>query len=286
MYNKIFLSTICCLFFFTTHLSHAADPDKILVSAGTATLTQADFNRIIADMPPQLKKMLEERPELKTEMLQKWADFSILAQEAEATGFGDKETAQRKIKEIRDRVIVQELIESQMAKTTVTDQEISDYYNSHKDSYSVPEQVKAQHILIHIKDFNDAKAVELAHEKIKTVQEKLAAGESFATLASQYSDDTISKVKGGDVGFFPRGEMVPPFEDFAFSGKIGDISDPVKTKYGLHIIKITDKKEAGFSPLEKEKETIRMQLTEEKNRLRVEALLADLKKKYKIKIYE
>ena len=286
MRNKIILSTICCLFFFTVHPGHAADSDKILVSAGSATLTQADFNRIIADMPPRLKKMVTEQPELKTEILQKWADFSILAQEAEASGLGDKETAQRKIKEIRDRIMVQALIENQMAKTTVTDQEVSDYYNSHKNSYFFPEQVKAQHILIHIKDFENAKAVERAKEKIKTLQAKLAAGDSFATLAQQCSDDTVSKVKGGDVGFFPKGEMVPAFEEFAFNGAIGDISEPVKTKYGFHLIKITDKIKAGFSTLAKETATIRMQLTEEKNRLRVEALLADLKKKYKIKIYE
>ncbi len=286
MRNKAIISTLCGLFLLTASFSVASDKDKVLVTAGSATLTQTEYNEIIASMPPQLKAMLEEQPELRTEMLQKWADFSILAQEAEATGFADKPTAQRKIKEIRDRVMVQELIESQIAQTVVTDEEISEYYNTHKMAYPIPEQVKAQHILVHIKNFDDAKEVELANTKIEEIKSKLKAGESFAILAGEFSDDNVSKVKGGDVGFFSQGEMVPAFEDFAFQGKVGDVSDTVKTKYGLHIIKITDKIEAGTSPLEAEKEHIRIQLTDEKNQARVETLLTTLKSKYKITIHE
>ncbi len=285
MRNKTIFSTLCGLILLTTSLSFAADTDKILVTAGSATLTQSEFNQIIASMPPQLKTMLDEQPALKNEMLQKWADFSILAQEAEASGFAEKATAQRKIKEIRDRVMVQELIESQMAKTSVSDDEVAMYYNSHKEDYATPEKVKAQHILIHIKDFDDAGEVAAAKKEIAEIQAKLKAGESFALLAQQYSDDTVSKVKGGDVGFFARGEMVPLFEEFAFSNDVGDVSDSVKTKYGLHIIKITDKTEAGFSPLAKEKDSIRVKLIDDKNQVRVETLLTELKKKYKVTIH-
>ncbi len=285
MRNKNIILTLCSFFLLTANLSYANETDKILVTAGNATLTESGFTELIAEMPPQLQKMLNEQPQLKLEMLQNWANFSILAQEAEATGFGDKKTAQRKIKEIRNRVMVQELIESQTTKTSVSDEEITTFYNDNKSNYAIPEQVKAQHILVHIKDFNDSKDVELANAKIKHIQAKLQAGESFAILAKQYSDDAVSKVKGGNVGFFSRGEMVPPFEEFAFNKTVGDLSEAITTKYGLHIIKITAKIKAGFSPLDKEKENIRLQLIDNKNRVQVETLLAELKEKYKIKIY-
>lgn len=285
MRNKTIITALCVLTLFTASLSLASDSDKILVTAGSATLSQSEFDKVIADMPPQLKTMLDEQPELKNEMLQKWADFSILAQEAERSGFGDKPTAKRKIKEIRERVMVQEMINSQMEQTQVSDEEIEKYYNSHKSAYPIAEQVKAQHILIHIKDFDDTAAVKAAETTLQEIQQKLQAGESFALLAGQYSDDSMSKVNGGDLGFFTRGQMVPAFEKFAFSGKVGDISDIVTTKYGLHLIKITDRIEAGTSPLDAEKENIRIQLTDEKNRTKVETLLSELKEKYPVTIH-
>jgi peptidyl-prolyl cis-trans isomerase C len=285
MRNKTIISTLCSLFLLTASFSYASDMNKVLVTAGNATLTQSEFDEILVGMPPELKQMLDAQPELRTEMLSKWADYSILAQEADAKGFGEKETAKRKIKEIRDRVMVQELIESQVAQTTVSDKEIEDYYNSHKSEYPIAEKARVQHILIHIKDFNDGAEVELANKRVAEVQAKLKAGEPFELMAQQYSDDTRTKVIGGDVGFFGRGEIEQPFEDVAFNGPIGEVSGPVKTSIGLHLIKVTERKEAGISPFAEEKENIRMQLVEEKNRICVETLLSELKQKYEVTIH-
>ncbi len=285
MRNQTIISTLCGLVLLTASLSYANDGDKILVTAGNATLTQSDFDEILVGMPPELQQMLDAKPELRTEMLSKWADYSILAQEAEAKGFGEKETALRKIKEIRDRIMVQELIESQIAQTSVTDQEIEEYYNTHQSDYPVPEQARVQHILVHVKDFNNIEEVDLATKKIKEIQDKLQGGESFTLLAQQYSDDSRTKVVGGDVGFFGKGEIEQPFEDVAFTGPIGEVSSPVKTSIGFHLIKVTERKEAGVSPFDKEKENIRMQLVETKNSERVETLLTNLKQKYEVTIH-
>jgi parvulin-like peptidyl-prolyl isomerase len=285
MRNKTIISTLCSLFLFTASLSYASDTNKVLVTAGNATLTQSEFDEILVGMPPELKQMLEAQPELRTEMLSKWADYSILAQEAEAEGFGEKESAQRKIKEMRDRVMVQELIESQMSQTTISEKEVLDYYTSHQSEYPIPAQARVQHILVHVKDFNDTVEVDRANQKIQEIEGKLQAGESFATVAQQYSDDSQSKVKGGDVGFFNKGEIEQPFEVVAFTAPIGEVSSPIKTSIGFHIIKPTERKEAGVSPFEKEKENIRMKLVEEKNSAKVETLLTTLKEKYPITIH-
>lgn len=285
MRNHTIISALCGLILLTASLSYANDGDAILVTAGNATLTQSEFDAILIGMPPELKQVLDAQPELRTEMLSKWADYSILAQEADAKGFGEKETVQRKIKELRDRVIVQEFIESQIAQTSVSDNEIEAYYNSHQSDYPVPEQARVQHILVHVKDFDNVEEVNLANAKIKEIQDKLKAGESFALLAQQYSDDSRTKVMGGDVGFFGKGEIEQPFEDVAFTGPIGDVSSPVQTSIGFHLIKVTERKEAGVSPFDTEKENIRIQLLETKNSERVEALLLELKEKYEVTIH-
>lgn len=115
---------------------------------------------------------------------------------------------------------------------TVTEEEMKAYFDENKASLDVPEQVKASHILV----ADEAKA--------KEVKAKLAAGGDFAALAKEYSTDESNKEQGGELGFFSKGDMVPEFENVAFSLKAGDISEPVKTEFGYHIIKVSEKKEA------------------------------------------
>jgi len=123
----------------------------------------------------------------------------------------------------------------------ITDEESKTYYDTHPQSFVQPEQVRASHILIRVDaDATEAQKTE-ARKKITTIQQKLKKGEDFATLADNYSEDTTSK-KGGDLGYFGRGQMVEPFEKAAFSLKPSEISDIVETQYGYHLIKVVDKK--------------------------------------------
>ncbi|WP_416828667.1 peptidylprolyl isomerase PrsA [Ectobacillus polymachus] len=124
---------------------------------------------------------------------------------------------------------------------SITDQELKDHYKP---------EIKASHILV--KDEATA----------KKVKDLLNQGQSFEDLAKQYSEDTGSKDKGGDLGYFTSGKMVPEFEDAAYKLKVGQISDPVKTQYGYHIIKVTDIK--PLQPFDQVKETIRSQLVDQK----------------------
>ncbi len=125
---------------------------------------------------------------------------------------------------------------------------IKEYYQNHKSEYTTPDQVKARHILIKAED-QKPESMEKALKKMVEIASKTNV-ENFSAMAEKHSDDPGSKAKGGDLGFFPRGRMVPEFEKAAFGSEKGKITEPVKTKYGYHIILVDDRKEASEEPLE------------------------------------
>ena len=153
----------------------------------------------------------------------------------------------------------------------ITEDEMKEYFEENKDSYAQEEQVQASHILV-----EDEKTA-------KEIEKKLADGEDFAELAKEYSTDTASAENGGELGYFGSGEMVEEFEKVAFSTPVGEISDPVKTDYGYHIIKVTDKKEAKEAVYEDNKKAVEQALFDEKLNEEYPTWLEKAKKDYKIK---
>ena len=136
--------------------------------------------------------------------------------------------------------------------------DVRKYFEAHKAEF---EQVRARHILIRVqgspspirpgqKDLTDAEALAKAQDLRKRIQ----AGEDFAQLASQESDDTGSGANGGDLGFFRRGQMVPSFEQAAFALQPGELSEPVKTQFGYHVIKVEAKESKSFEEVRPELE--------------------------------
>ena len=127
--------------------------------------------------------------------------------------------------ELRQGVLIGKLRDEVTSAATVSLADAQTYYDQHRDQFTQPAEVEASHILVKTK--KEAEAIEA----------KLKGGANFASLARQYSIDSGSKAQGGDLGFFPRGRMVPAFEAAAFALKPGEISSPVKTQFGYHIIK-------------------------------------------------
>ncbi|MFJ7679891.1 peptidylprolyl isomerase [Peribacillus sp. NPDC097197] len=155
-------------------------------------------------------------------------------------------------------------------RITVTDDEISAYFEENKDTFAQEEQVEASHILV-----EDKKTAE-------KVEKELAAGGDFAELATKYSTDAGTKEKGGSLGYFGKGNMVKEFEDVAFNMDVNKVSDPVKTEYGYHIIKVTGKKEAKKANLEDSKPEIKEALLNNKLQEEYTVWLAEVKKDYDI----
>ncbi|MBI5562690.1 MAG: SurA N-terminal domain-containing protein [Deltaproteobacteria bacterium] len=162
-------------------------------------------------------------------------------------------------------------------KVSVTDAEIKEYYGKNQRQFERPASVAARHILIKpdpkTKDPKAAK--EAAKAKAEEILKKIKAGADFAALAKKNSGDTASAVKGGDLGWFPRGMMVKPFEEAAFSLRKGEVSGVVESDFGFHVIKVYDRKEAETAPLAEVAVQIKSLVTKEKAwKLASEAALA------------
>jgi peptidyl-prolyl cis-trans isomerase C len=169
-------------------------------------------------------------------------------------------------------------------KTTIPEKEIKAYYESHLNLFKQPEQVRASHILIKVEPKATEPEKEDALKKIRDVQKKQIKGDDFAKLAKEYSQGP-SNAKGGDLGYFKRGQMVPAFEEVAFKLKPGKVSDIVKTRFGYHLIKVVDKKPDSTVPYAELKDRLGQYLKQEKVQKQVRQLVEKLRKEAKVETF-
>jgi peptidyl-prolyl cis-trans isomerase D len=155
----------------------------------------------------------------------------------------------------------------------VSDQDLRSYYDAHKAEFSQEEQVKARHVLVAV---NDQRNDAQAQARIAEVKKKLEGGADFAALAREYSDDAASKASGGDLGWFGHNKMVKEVEDAAFSAQPGKLTGPVRSSFGYHLIEVTDKRPGGEQPFDAVKEQIRVRLSAERARDLAESKAKDL----------
>jgi peptidyl-prolyl cis-trans isomerase C len=180
---------------------------------------------------------------------------------------------------------IRALIEQQIAsKIVITDAETKAYYDGNSQMFKQPAQVKASHILIKVDaGADDAKKME-ARKKIETVQQKIKAGGDFAELAKEYSEGP-SNTRGGDLGFFRRGQMVKPFEDAAFAMQANEVSEIIETRFGYHIIKVYEIKPDQTQAYADVKDKLGQRMKQEKIEKDATQYIGQLKKDAKIEKY-
>jgi len=245
------------------YLPAFASDDAVLAKIGDKKITVAEFEKFVSSYPREQQKLLEENPKNKENLLRRMVQVKTLSEIAKSQGLDNDEGIKQQIAYYTEEILAQSLLRKEIEKINITDEDVKSYYKVNEKSFVTPEMVKARHILVKVDKSASEEEKKKAREKAEDILKKIKAGEDFAKLAGEVSDDPGSKVKGGDLGFFGRGRMVKPFEEAAFSLKPGEVSGLVETQFGFHIIKVEERKEAGVEPFEAVKEKVRTKLQNE-----------------------
>ncbi|MEA2014555.1 MAG: peptidylprolyl isomerase [Thermodesulfobacteriota bacterium] len=184
--------------------------------------------------------------------------------------------------QLRRGMAIQKLIEQDViSKFEISEKDAKDYYDEHMDHFKQPEKIRASHILIKVEPGSDESVKAEALKKIKKIQKELGKGGKFEELAKKYSD-CPSGAKGGDLGYFGKGQMVKPFEDAVFSLKPGEISDIIETDFGYHLIEAGDKKAEALTEYKDVKGKLTQYLKQLKTKEEMPKYIEGLKEKAKI----
>ena len=185
--------------------------------------------------------------------------------------------------QIREGLTIKALLDSEVfRKVSLSDKQVRAYYDDNPNLFQRPEQVKASHILIAVPEGADEEKKAEALAAIQALKARIDNGENFAALAMEHSA-CPSKTKGGDLGFFGREQMVAPFSEAAFALQPGQVSDVVQTRFGYHLIRLTEKKEAQTMAFNDVKEAIATRLRQEQEGKKIDAYLQKLKEHADIK---
>jgi peptidyl-prolyl cis-trans isomerase C len=239
--------------------------------AGTAITVDA-FKKEMENLPPYLKPMTETA-EGKKEMLETMIIRELILQEAAKSGLENTPAVKDKLEELKKRLVVEAYLKQKVEEQAkVTDEELKKFYEANKDKFKTGDQVRASHILVK------------TDKEAKDILAQLKGGGNFEELAKKNSTDGAA-AKGGDLGWFSKGSMIPEFENVAFAMKEGQTSDIVKTKFGYHIIKLTGKRAAGTRTFDEVKDQIKAAVLPSKQQEIFQKIKDDLKKsgKYSIK---
>ncbi len=226
-----------------------AASDPVVFTAGSETMTRTQFERLLSNLPQNVRTQAAT-PDGKRQLADKLADMKILAQEARSRGLQSTPDIASQIKMQEDSLLANAMYSQLVQADKPSDAELKAAYEARKADF---EQVKARHLLVRFqgsrialrkdqKELTDAEAL----AKAKALRERIVKGEDFAAVAKAESDDTTTGAKGGELGTLSRGRMIPEFEQAVFALKAGEVSEPVKTAFGYHLVQVQERSTADF----------------------------------------
>ena len=257
-----------------TTAAPAADP--VIVAAGGVSIRQSEFESALKSLPAEYQQYAMGPG--KRQFAEDYLRMKMLSAEGIKAGLDKDPEVVQQLALMRENLVAQAQLQRLEKGITLTDEDLKKVYDSKKNDY---EQVKARHILVAFKGSPAAQegkpelTEEQAKAKAEELRKQIVGGASFDELAKKESDDVGSGARGGDLGEFGRGQMVPEFEQAAFSAKVGDVTPVVRTQFGYHIIKVD---EHGSTPFEQVKPTIERA----ERQARLQAKLDEMKKDAKV----
>ena len=237
---------------------------KVLAKVDGVEITDEDMAMALEEVAPGLPPQIQGKAR-DAYLMDYLIDSKLVARKAAADKLGDSVEFKKKLEFLREKVLMETEL-GRIAKTAATDEAIKKTYEEAKTNQKPEEEVRARHILVE------------KEEDAKAVLKRLQAGEDFAKVAKEVSKDPGSE--GGDLGWFTKERMVPEFSAAAFKMTPGQMSDPVKSQFGWHVIKVEDRRQSIPTFEEKEPE-LRDQLSREI----VNAMLADVRKGATIEVF-
>ncbi|HEU4938973.1 MAG TPA: peptidylprolyl isomerase [Vicinamibacterales bacterium] len=292
-----------------------AELPDVLARVNGEAVTRVDFDRLIKNMELRANQPVpaERRDEVYRKALDQLVTYTVLSQETRARkvdvtdaevdsgiqqmrGQFQTEEAFKKALESRGMTLdklkadtridisINKMVEAEVStQPPPTDAQVREFYDKNPDKFKQDEAVRASHILFRVEEAADAATKKKAMDEAQSVLKQARAGADFAELAKKHSADGSAQ-QGGDLNFFTRGQMVPPFDQAAFAMKPGEISEIVTTQFGYHIIKVTERRPASTVPFEQVSGRIKEFLTEQQKQQKADAFIQSLKQKAKIEV--
>jgi len=249
----------------------AAPADPIVVAAGDLSIRQSEFENALKTLPAEYQQYASGPG--RKQFAEDYMRMKMLAREGMKSGLDKDPDVISQLDLMRENLVANAQLQKIEKGITITDEDLRKVYDSKKNEY---EQVGARHILVAFKGSPAAQegkpelTEEQAKAKAEDLRKQIAAGGSFEEIAKKESDDLGSGSRGGELGDFGRGQMVPEFEKAAFDAKVGDLTPVVRTQFGYHIIKV-DKH--GSTPFEQ----VKPALERSERQTRVQAKLEEMK---------
>jgi peptidyl-prolyl cis-trans isomerase C len=242
-------------------------PNEILARIDDKIITLEEFNKRIDRLPKHYQDIAKTQ---KAKFLDDIIMEELLYKEALRSKIDKDPETQEVIAEARKKILISRLIKDRVEdKVFVSEEELKKYYDEHSEEFILPERWRASHILVD------------TLEEAEEIKDLLSQGLPFEKLAEERSKDATSK-QSGDVGYFSKGQLIPEFEQTCFKLDVGEISDIVKTQFGYHIVKLTDRKSPEVQEFSVVKELIKKELEREQKKKLLEELADNLRSNAKI----
>lgn len=240
---------------------------EVLAVIAGEEITQADFERYLQGVPRE-QQAYASNPQFREQFLEQLVSLYLFAQKGEEDKLAESEEFQKVMANARREILAQFAMREVLKTVEVSDEEVKTFYDENQAQLKKGETVSAKHILVK------------TEEECNKILATITSGEkTFEDAAKEYST-CPSGQRGGDLGSFGRGQMVPEFEQAAFDAEIGKVIGPVKTQFGCHLIKVEAKNEAEVASFDEVKDAIRQNLTQQKQGEVYNATVQNLKEKY------
>lgn len=244
--------------------------NKILAKVNGREITEVELNSAMTKFPKENQQYFATE-QGKEQLLQQLISFELMYNYAKEKELDKTSEYEAQLEILKKDLLIQAGIRSVLDSITVSDEEVKEFYESNKEMFKGEESVRAKHILVD------------SEEKAAHIRSEIEAGKSFEDAAQEYSSCPSSS-QGGDLGTFTRGRMVPEFENAAFELELHEVSQPVQTQFGYHLIKVEEKTPAEAKSFEEVENSLRSNLLSQKQNSEYIKFIDVLKEKQDVQI--